>query len=79
MNHHVRESGSGRQRSAPGSSSIHQNRNEIFHVLEGTFSLESETTPQTEFTKGDTGVIPAGFCGTLRVTEAVRKIYVLLT
>ncbi|MEX3640080.1 hypothetical protein, partial [Paraburkholderia sp. BR14320] len=25
------------------------NRNEIFHVLEGTFSLESETTPQTEF------------------------------
>ncbi|MBC8749789.1 MULTISPECIES: cupin domain-containing protein [Paraburkholderia] len=54
-------------------------RNEIFHVLEGTFSLESETTPQTEFSKGDTGVIPAGFSGTLRVTEAVRKIYVLLT
>ncbi|APA89029.1 DUF861 domain-containing protein [Paraburkholderia sprentiae WSM5005] len=54
------------------------NRNEIFHVLEGTFSIESETTPRIEFTKGDTGIIPSGFSGTLRVYEAVRKMYVLL-
>ncbi|VVD79215.1 cupin [Pandoraea communis] len=53
-------------------------RSEVFHVLKGTFSLEGENAPRQEFTAGDTGVIPAGFVGTLSVLEAVRKMYVLL-
>ncbi|VVE05856.1 cupin [Pandoraea cepalis] len=53
-------------------------RSEVFHVLKGTFSLEGENVPRQEFSAGDTGVIPAGFVGTLSVSEAVRKMYVLL-
>lgn len=53
-------------------------RSEVFHVLKGAFSLEGENVPRQEFSAGDTGVIPAGFVGTLSVSEAVRKMYVLL-
>ena len=64
----------------PGAWHIHfaPNKDEFFHVIEGSLRITAETGDISEYRPGDSGVIPCGFQGVFEVIQRVKKHYVVI-
>jgi uncharacterized cupin superfamily protein len=63
--------------STPGKWRVRYTENEFCHVTEGSMELDDGRGNSWRFKAGDSFVVPAGFSGTWRVIEPMRKLYVL--
>jgi uncharacterized cupin superfamily protein len=61
----------------PGSWRVRYSEHEFCHLLAGRVVVTSDTGERSEFTAGDSFVVPAGFSGTWEVVESCRKLYAL--
>lgn len=52
-------------------------RGEIIHVLAGRMVATEDGGEPVEITAGTTAYFPIGWCGEWRVTERLRKVYVV--
>lgn len=55
-----------------------EGKDEFFTVISGRLRISDSAGQASEFGPGDAGVIPAGFTGTFRVLESVRKYFVVV-
>jgi uncharacterized cupin superfamily protein len=60
-----------------GSWRIQYSEFEFCHLLLGRVALTDQAGRRTEFSAGDSFVIPAGFSGTWEVIEDCRKLYAI--
>lgn len=63
--------------STPGRWRVRYSENEFCHITKGRVLIEDEAGRSWSFQPGDSFVIPAGFAGTWKVLEPVRKLYVI--
>lgn len=63
--------------STPGKWRVRYTENEFCHVTDGSMELDDGRGHQWRFKAGDSFVVPAGFSGTWRVIEPMRKLYVI--
>ncbi|AWB88613.1 cupin domain-containing protein [Salinibacterium hongtaonis] len=52
-------------------------RGEIIHVVEGAMTVHEDGGEPQEIRAGDSAYFPIGWCGTWRVTERLRKVFVV--
>jgi hypothetical protein len=64
----------------PGDFTTHRDGfDEIMHILSGAGSVTADDGARIDFGPGTTFVLPDGYRGTWSVTEAVRKVYCIVT
>lgn len=77
---HVPEDGkflTGYWEATPGTYQVTYNADEMVHMFEGKATLTDEDGNSVTYTGGDSFVVEAGFKGTWKTEETVRKIFAI--
>jgi uncharacterized cupin superfamily protein len=67
----------GRWSSTPGKWRVQYTEHEFCHMLQGRIRITAQSGTVSEFSVGDSFVVPAGFAGTWEVIEPATKLYAM--